>query len=244
MTTTESNEATQIASNLEATKIIVSVKNHPLVQRINLKEVLSEKMITAKTDHLNLINTQINLPLEEKAIPSVQKIIQINLLTKLVVHLTKMIHRDRLTEKKDPLIKETASNVPTEAIHRDRLIEKKVLLIKEIVSNALTEMIHQDLLTEKKALLIKEIVSNAPIEMILQDLSTEKKVHLIKEIHTSVSIRMTVPQTIAAEALINHLTENLMGIEAEILMKTRALTINNTPNVLRRKLKLQQKMTV
>ncbi|WP_312400208.1 hypothetical protein, partial [Sphingobacterium sp.] len=182
MTTPESHEATQIASNLEATKIIVSVKNHPLVQRINLKEVLSEKMITAKTDHLDLINTQINLPLEEKAIPSVQKIIQINLLTKLVVHLTKTIHRDRLTEKKDLLIKEIASNAPTEAIHQDRLTEKKDLLIREIASNAPTEAIHQDRLTEKKDLLIKEITSNVPTEAIHRDRLTEKKDLLIKEI--------------------------------------------------------------
>ncbi|ULT22536.1 hypothetical protein KUH03_24510 [Sphingobacterium sp. E70] len=79
--------------------------------------------------------------------------------------------------------------------------------------------------------------------MIHQDRSTEKKVLLIKEIHSSVSIRMTVPQTIAVEALINHLIENSMEIEAETLMKTRVLTINNTANVLRRKPKPQQKMT-
>src|SRR5690606_22841471 len=99
--------------------------------------------------------------------------------------------------------------------------------------NALTEMIHQDLSTEKKVHLIKEIVSNALTEMIHQDLLTEKKALLIKEIHSSVSIRMTVPQTIAAEALINHLIENSMEIEAETLMRTRVLTINNTSNVLR-----------
>ncbi|MDF2479117.1 MAG: hypothetical protein K0S24_4600 [Sphingobacterium sp.] len=199
MTTPESHEATQIASNLEATKIIVSVKNHPLVQRINLKEVLSKKMITAKTDHLDLINTQINLPLEEKAIPSVQKIIQTSLSTEVAVHLIKMILLDLLTKEIHStnlinlsvlLIKKIISNVLTETTLLDLSTKEKVHSIKEIVSNALTETILQDLSTKEKVHSIKEIVSNALTETILQDLSTEKKVHLIKEIVSNAPIEM------------------------------------------------------
>ncbi|MCS4227692.1 hypothetical protein, partial [Sphingobacterium sp. BIGb0165] len=178
MTTPESHGATQIASNLEATRIIVSVKNRHLVQRINLKEVLSEKMTTARIDHLDLINTQTNHPLEEKATPFVQKIIQTSLSTEVAVHLIKMILLDLLTKE----------------IHSTNLINLSVLLIKKIISNVLTEttllvhsikeiassvpieMIHQDRSTEKKVLLIKEIASNALTEMIHQDHSTEKKV--------------------------------------------------------------------
>ncbi|MGE8380911.1 MAG: hypothetical protein ACN6PN_21265, partial [Sphingobacterium sp.] len=166
MTTPESHGATQIASNLEATRIIVSVKNRPLVQRINLKEVLSEKMTTARIDHLDLINTQTNHPLEEKTTPSVQKTIQKSLSTEVAVHLIKMILLDLLTKE----------------IHSTNLINLSVLLIKKIISNVLTETTLLDLSTKEKVHSIKEITSSVPIEMILRDLSTEKKVHLIKEI--------------------------------------------------------------
>ena len=77
MTTPESHEATQIVSNLEAIRTIVSEKNH-MGRMTNLKEALSEKMIIVRTDHSDLKNSQTNLPSEEITIPSVQKIIQKN----------------------------------------------------------------------------------------------------------------------------------------------------------------------
>ena len=52
MTTPESHEATQIVSNLEAIRTIVSEKNH-MGRMTNLKEALSEKMIIQKTSPVN-----------------------------------------------------------------------------------------------------------------------------------------------------------------------------------------------
>ncbi|HAK31033.1 MAG TPA: hypothetical protein DHU90_13790, partial [Sphingobacterium sp.] len=169
MTTPESHEATQIVSNLEAIRTIVSEKNH-MGRMTNLKEALSEKMIIVRTDHSDLKNSQTNLPSEEITIPSVQKIIQKNPLVEEAAHLIKMILQDLLT-KKIPSI---------------NLIDQNVLLTKKITSNVPIEMTLQDLLTVQNVLLIKEIVSNVQIEMIPQDLLTVQSVLLIKEIVSNV----------------------------------------------------------
>ncbi|MGJ1330508.1 hypothetical protein ACR78Y_26000, partial [Sphingobacterium multivorum] len=189
MTTPESHEATQIVSNLEAIRTIVSEKNH-MGRMTNLKEALSEKMIIVRTDHSDLKNSQTNLPSEEITIPSVQKIIQKNPLVEEAAHLIKMILQDLLTKKIPSinlidqnvlLTKKITSNVPIEMTLQDLLTVQNVLLIKEIVSNVQIEMIPQDLLTVQSVLLIKEIVSNVQTEMTAQDHSIDQSVLLTKE---------------------------------------------------------------
>lgn len=132
MTTPENHEATQTASNPEASRTVVSAKNRHTAARINQAGILTEKTIIARANHLALKNSQTKHPLEGIIALSVQKTIRIGRSTKEDVHLIKMMLLDHMT-------KETISDVQTKMIP-DHLIKKKVVLKREIPTNVMKKL--------------------------------------------------------------------------------------------------------